>query len=98
VEFLGVQCGAEFDDAVDLAGSGVALRVGHASRDDDGFAGSGYVFLAVEGEVGFAGQDGEALFLAGVDVLGDDAAGHAAPAEADELAVVVGGDGGVPGW
>jgi hypothetical protein len=69
VQFLGVQRRAEFDYALDLAGSGVALRVGDAGRDDDGFAGSGDVFLAVEGEVGFARQDGEALLLAGMDVL-----------------------------
>jgi hypothetical protein len=47
--------------------------------DDDRLARSGYARLAVEGEVGFACQDGESLFLVGVDVLGDDAAGDAAP-------------------
>jgi hypothetical protein len=39
--------------------------------------------------VGFARQDGEPLFLVRVDVLGDHAAGHAAPVEADELSAIV---------
>ena len=39
--------------------------------------------------MGFARQDGEALFLQRMDVLGDHAAGDAAPAEADELPVAV---------
>ena len=71
VELLGVQRGAEFDDALDLAWSGVSLRVGDAGGTTIVSACSGDVLLAVEGEVGFAGQDGEALFLAGMDVLGD---------------------------
>ena len=71
VELLGVQCRAEFDDALDLAWSGIALRVRDAGRDDDRLAGSGDTVLAAQGEVGFARQDGEPLFLAGVDVLGD---------------------------
>jgi hypothetical protein len=45
--------------------------------------------------VGLAGQDGEAFFLAGMDVLGDHPARDAAPGEADQLPVVVLGDGGV---
>src|SRR5215468_2745366 len=53
------------------------------------------MFGAVEGEVGFARQDGELLVLAGVDVLGNRAAGHDAPVEADELSFAVFGDGGV---
>src|SRR5215472_2914753 len=53
------------------------------------------MFGAVEGEVDFARQDGELLVLAGVDVLGDRAAGHDAPVEADELSIAVVGDGGV---
>ena len=62
---------------------------------DDRLARSGHMFLAVEGEVGLAGQDGEALFLAGVNVLGDNPAADAAPGEPDQLPVVVLGDGGV---
>jgi hypothetical protein len=45
--------------------------------------------------MGLTGNDGEALLLIGMDVLGDDAAGHAAPVESDELTVVVFGDCGV---
>ena len=70
MELLGLQGGAEFDDVLDLAGSGVSLRMRDAGRHDDRLASSGYAWLTVEGEVGFAGQDGEPLFLAGVDVLG----------------------------
>src|SRR4029077_15493948 len=93
--FLGVQCRAEFNDAFDLARSGVSLRVRDTRGHDDGLARSGDARLAVQGDVCLAGQDGESLFLVGVDLLGDHAAGHAAPVEADELPVVVGGDGGV---
>ena len=95
VKLLGVQCRAELDDALDLARSGVSLGVRDAGGDDDRLARSGYALLAVEGEVGFARQDGKALLLAGMDVLGDHAAGHAAPVEADELPVAVLGEGGV---
>jgi len=49
--------------------------------------------FAVEGEVGFACRDDEPLLLVGVDVLGDHAAWHAAPVEADELPVGVLADG-----
>ena len=42
-----------------------------------------------------ARHDGEALLLAGMDVLGDHAAGNAAPGEADQLSVAVFGQGGV---
>ena len=95
VELLGAQGRAELDDALDLAWSGVPLRMRDAGRHDDSLPRSGDALLAVQGEVGFPGEDGESLFLAGVDVLGDDAAGHTAPVKADELPVAVGGDGGV---
>jgi hypothetical protein len=65
VKLLGEQCRAQFDDALDLAGSGVSLRVGDAGGDDDGLTRRGYAVLAVEGEVGFARDDGESLFLVG---------------------------------
>jgi hypothetical protein len=42
--------------------------------------------------MGFAVLDGEPLFLVGMDVFGDGAAGHAAPVEADQFAGVVLGD------
>ena len=95
VPLLGAQGRAELDDAVDLGWSGVSLGVRDAGGDDDRLARSGHELRAVEGEVRFAGQDGEALFLAGVDVLGDHPAGDAAPGEADELPVAVLGQGGV---
>src|ERR1700683_1724607 len=95
VELLCEQGRAEFDNALDLAWPGVSLGVRDAGGHDDRLARSGYAWLAVKGEVGFSGQDGEAFFLAGMDVLGDHAARHAAPVEADQLPVAVGGDGGV---
>src|SRR5215468_12686826 len=95
VPLLGVQRWAEFDDALDLARTGISLRVRDTCGHDDRLACSGYALFAAQGEVGFTRQDGESLFLAGVDVLGDDAAGHAAPVEADELPVAVVGGGGV---
>jgi hypothetical protein len=64
-----------------------------AGRDDDRLAGPGHECLAVQGEMGFGRGDDEPFLLAGVDVLGDQAAGHAAPVEADELPVAVFGDG-----
>ena len=45
--------------------------------------------LAVEGEAGFASDDGEEFLLVRVDVLGDGPAGHTAPVEAHDLAVAV---------
>src|SRR4029077_15711507 len=95
VPLLGEQGRAELDDALDLAWSGVSLGVRDTRGDDDRLAGSGHELRAVEGEAGLARQDGEALFLPGMDVLGDDAAGHAAPGEADELSGAVRGQGGV---
>jgi hypothetical protein len=89
------QCRAEFDDAFDLARPGVSLGVRDADGDDDRLSRSGYALLAAQGEVGFSCQDGEAFFLAGMDVLGDHAAGHAAPVEPHQMPVAVGGDGGV---
>jgi hypothetical protein len=65
VPLLGVQGRAELDDAVDLAWSGVSLGVRDARGDDDRLARSGHEFRTVKGEVGLAGQDGEALLLAG---------------------------------
>jgi hypothetical protein len=56
-----------------------------ASWDDDRLARSGHELSTVEGEVGFARQDGEALLLVRMDVLGEHAAGHAAPSEPDQL-------------
>jgi hypothetical protein len=64
-----------------------------AGWDHDRLPGPGHAFLAVQGEVSFSCRDDETLLLAGMDVLGDHAAGHAAPAEADELPVAVLGDG-----
>ncbi len=95
MQLLGAQSRAQLDNALDLVRSGVSLGVRHAGGDDDRLARSGHMVLAVEGEVGFARQDGEALFLAGMDVLGDHPAGHAAPGEPDQLPVIVLGDGGV---
>src|SRR6201988_2332774 len=45
--------------------------------------------LAVDGEVRFAGGDDEALLLVRVEMLGDRAAGHAAPVEANEVLTAV---------
>jgi hypothetical protein len=69
-------CRAALDDAVDLGWSGVSRRVRDSGRYDDGLARAGHGFLAVEGEVGLARRDGEAFLLAGMDVLGDHAAGR----------------------
>jgi len=43
----------------------------------------------VEGEPGLAGGDDERLLLVRLDVLGDHPAGHAAPAEPDQMPVAV---------
>ena len=59
---------AEFDDALDLARTGISLRVRDTRGHDDGLARSGYALFAAHGEVGFTRQDGESLFLAGMDV------------------------------
>ena len=65
---LGKQCRAEFDDALDLAWPGVSLGVRDVGGHDDRLARSGYALLAAQGEVGFARDDGEPLFLVWVDV------------------------------
>jgi hypothetical protein len=65
VKLPGEQCRARFDDALDLGGSGVSLGVGDAGGDGDGLTRCRYAVLAVEGAVGLARDDGEALFLAG---------------------------------
>ncbi len=86
VKLLGEKRRAQLNNALDVGLPGVPLRVRDASGHDDRLTRSGHAFLAAQGEVGFARHDGEALLLAGVDVLGDDAAGDVAPLEADELA------------
>src|ERR1022692_5092849 len=92
VEFPGVQRWPQLHDSLDLGGSGVSLGMAHPGRHDDRLARPGHEFLAVEGEAGLAGGNDEALLLAGMNVLGDYPAGHAAPAEADQLPVAVPGN------
>lgn len=63
--------------------------MGYPGGHDDRVARPGREFLSVEGEHGLAGGDDETLLLAGMDVLGDRPAGHAAPLEPDQLPVAV---------
>src|SRR5271154_3849687 len=57
-------------------------------RHDDRLARTELAGLTVEDEVGLARCDVEALFLEGVDVLGDRADRLAAPAEADDILIL----------
>lgn len=79
----------DFYNRLDIGRSDVALRVRNPRRNDNRLTGFGDEFSPVEGEAGFAGDNGEAFFLLRVDVLGDDAPGHSAPVEAHEISVVV---------
>src|ERR1022692_145934 len=94
VELLAPQRWPQLDDCLDLAGSGVSLGVANPCGHDNRVAGSGCEFLAVEGEAGLTFGDDEAFLLAGMDVLGDQPAWYAAPAEPDQLPVAVLGNGG----
>src|ERR1700678_4052575 len=77
----------QFDYCLDLGGPWVALRMTHPGRHDDGLARLGNEFVAVERKACRAGGNDETLLLAGMDVLGDQPARHAAPAEPDQLPV-----------
>jgi hypothetical protein len=50
VKLLGEQRRAQFDDALDLGWSGIALRVRDAGGDDDRLTRCGYAYLPVPGE------------------------------------------------
>ena len=93
VKLLGPPGGTELHHALDLDRSEIALGMADAGWDHDRLTGSGRHLFTGEGEVGFAGHDGETFFLFGMDVFGDGAAGLAAPVEADQVAAVVFGDG-----
>ena len=70
MELFGQQGGPELDDALDVGSAGVPFRVRYPGGHDDCIAGPGQVLLAVEGEMGFASSDGEALLLVRVDMFG----------------------------
>jgi len=65
------------------------LRQRPQRRQDERLTRADDALLIAEGEVGFTRDDREALLMVGMDVLGDRAAGHAAPVEADDAAVAV---------
>ena len=89
MEFLAPQRWPQFHHCMDLGASGVSLGMTYPGRHDDRVARSGHEFLTVEGETGLAGGNDETLLLAGMEVLGDQPARHAAPAEPDQLPVAV---------
>ena len=62
-------------------------------RHDDRFARPSHATIAVQGEVRLTLFDRETFLLMGMDVLGDHATGHAAPAEPEVRPVVVLGQG-----
>jgi hypothetical protein len=65
VPLLGVQGGAQLDDALDVGGSGVAFGMRHLGRDDHDLAGPRDALFPIEGEVGLSGRDDEPFLLAG---------------------------------
>jgi hypothetical protein len=89
MEFLAPQRWPQLHHCLDLGASGVSLRMGHPGGHHDHVAHPGREFLTGQGEPGLAGGVDETLLLAGMDVLGHHPAGHAAPAEPDQLPVAV---------